>query len=224
MPFLAEQDFRTTKGEAGVNYVAGSGSSITVTRRANRGDYLNREIDAATLFDNRFRERESELKAFWIVSGNSTLNGRLTRIERRHEHFAQRDFSGRIGEFGYAWTPTGKLRLNFSAKRNIAPFLGAGSSYSVSDALSFTPAWQVSAGTAVHMSFDRTEQDFPGSVNPALGPSRSDKLHGMELGISWSPLRNASVSASLRRDLRSSNDAAFEFDDTIASFSASLTF
>lgn len=224
VPFLAEQDFRTTEGEAGVNYVAGSGSSITVTRRANRGDYLNRQIDAATLFDNRFRERESELKASWVVSGRSSLSARLTRIARRHEHFAQRDFSGRTGELGYAWAPTDKLRLNLSAKRNIAPFLGASSSYSVSDTLSFTPAWQVSARTAVDMSFNRTEQDFPGSVDPSLGPARSDTLNSLQLGVNWSPPRNVSIRASLQRDRRSSNHAEFEFDDTIASFSASLTF
>lgn len=224
VPFLAEQDVRTTKSEAGVNYVSGSGKSITVTRRSTRGNYLNRGTDLATVFDKDFREQESELNASWIVSGNSTLNGHLSRTERRHERFSQRDFSGRTGEFGYAWTPTGKLRVNFSAKRNIAPFLGAGSSYSVSDTLSLAPAWQVGARTEVHMSFSRTEQDFPGSVDPSLGPARSDTLNSLQLGLSWSPLRNASISASLQRDRRSSNDAAFEFDGTIASFSASLTF
>ena len=120
--FQAE-DSRMIAGEAGVKYVAGSGSSVAVTRRSSQGDYLNRVVDPVNFFDNRFRQDETELKVAWNVSANSTLNGRLSALERRHEHFAQRDFSGTTGQLDYTWTPTSKLRLAFSARRDIEAFI-----------------------------------------------------------------------------------------------------
>ena len=227
--FLAEGDSRTTSGEAGVKYVAGSGSSLAVTRRSTQGDFLNRVVDPVNFFDNRFRQEETEIKAAWNVSGKSMVNGRLTSLERRHEHFAQRDFSGTAGQLDYTWTPTGKLRLAFSAKRDIGSWWDLGSvtadsSYKVTDTLSFAPTWQVDAKIAVRVRFDRIQIDYRGPVIADLRPVRSDTLRSAQVAVDWSPMRYVFFSASLERDSRSSTNPGFEFGDTIGSLSVSLMF
>lgn len=227
--FQAEGDSRIIAGEAGVKYVAGSGSSLAVTRRSSQGDYLNRVVDPVNFFDNRFRQDETELKVAWNVSGNSTLNGRLSALDRRHEHFSQRDFSGTTGQLDYTWTPTSKLRLAFSARRDIEAWwdLGsvtANSSFRVVDTLSFAPAWQLDAKTTVRARFDQRQIDYRGPVFSDSRPARSDTLRSAQVAVDWSPMRYVSFSASVERGTRSSNNPGFEFGDTLGSLSVALKF
>lgn len=224
LPFLTEGDYRATTGEAGLKYVAASGSSISFVQRLRQGDYLNRAIIPATFIDNAFRDDESELRATWTLSGHAAFNGRLTRRERRHENFAQRDFSGTMGELVYAWTPTGKLRLDFSAKRDISSWWEPFASYRVNDTLSFAPTWQVSAKAAVRVRLDRIHSDFRGPVVVPAGPLRSDTVNSAQLAADWSPTRTVTLTASLQRLRRSSNTPGLDFDTTVASFNAALMF
>jgi exopolysaccharide biosynthesis operon protein EpsL len=222
--FVAEADYRASAGEAGIKYVAASGSSIALIQRSLRGDYVNRVIDPVNFFDSGFRRNESELRANWNLSGHSVVTGRLTRLDHRHEHFAQRDFSGTAGQLAWAWTPQSKLRLDFSAKRDISAWWEAFASYRVNDTLSIAPTWQVSAKTQVRLKLDQVRSDFRGPVFTPTGPLRSDTVSSAQLGVDWSPLRSVSLGASLQRQRRSSNNAGVAFDDTIASVSASLMF
>ena len=162
--FLAEDSFRARGGEAGIKYVAASGSSISVIRRSTQGDYLNSVVNPASFTDNAFNQDESEVQANWNLSGKSALNGRLGWVNRHHEHFAERDFSGLAGELAYAWKPTGKLRLDVLAKRNITSWQEPFASYRVDNSLSLKSTWQVSAKTAVRMQLERVESDFRGPV------------------------------------------------------------
>lgn len=222
--FLPQTSSRSNGAEAGLRYVAESGSSITATQRLSKGTTLNQPLDPVNLIDNGFSLQESELQSTWLVSGKSTLNGRLTWTERRHEHFTQRDFSGMAGSLDYTWTPSGKLRLAVSARRDIAAWWDVLSSYFVSDTLSFTPTWQASAKTALRMRVNCTQNDYRGPVIASPGPLRGDTVCSTGLGADWTPQRYVTVSANLQRDRRSSNFAAFEFDDTVAVLSASLAF
>ena len=222
--FLAQSGNRTRGGEAGIKYESASGSSLSVIQRSIDGDFLNRVVDATNFIDNAFRQDESELSADWKLSGNSVLNGRLTWVDRRHEHFAERDFSGLTGELGYIWTPTGKLRVDIVAKRDINSWWETFSSYRVDDSLSFTPTWQVSAKTSVRMRLERIKSDFRGPVFPPPGPLRSDIVNSAQLAVDWSPLRSLALGASLQRQWRSSNNPGFEFDASIASVNAKLMF
>ena len=222
--FLPQTSSRATGADAGLRYVAASGSSVTATRRSSRGTTINQPLDPVNLIDDGFRLRESELQSTWLVSGKSTLNGRLTWIERSHEHFAQRDFSGMAGNLDYTWTPTAKLRLAVSARRDISSWWELLSSYVVSDTLSFTPTWQASTKTALRVRLDCTQRGYRGPVIANPGPLRDETVCSAGLGADWSPLRYVTFSANLQRDRRSSNYNAFEFDDTIAVVSASLMF
>src|SRR5213594_4402897 len=92
---------RVTGGEGGVKYVAGSGSSVTFNLRSVVGHFTDRVADPVTLVDDGFRRSESELLATWIVTGKSTLDGRLARVDYHSSHFAERDFTGSAARLGY---------------------------------------------------------------------------------------------------------------------------
>lgn len=222
--FLPQTSSRTKGAEAGLRYMAASGSSVTATRRSGKGTTLNQPLDPVNLIDDGFRIQESELQSTWLVSGKSALNGRLAWVQRSHEHFSQRDFSGLAGNLDYTWAPTAKLRLAVSARRELGPWWDLISSYSVSDTLSFTPTWQASAKTALRMRLDCTLREYRGPVIANPGPLRDETWCSAGLGADWTPLRYVTFSANLQRDRRSSNYDAFDFQDTIAAVSASLMF
>ncbi len=222
--FLPQTSSRLDGADAGIRYVVPSGSSITATQRWSKGTTLNQPLDPVNFIDDGFRLQESELQAAWLASGKSAVNGRVAWVERRHEHFPQRDFSRLVGNLDYTWTPTGKLRLAVAARRDVAAWWDLISSYTVSDILSFTPTWQANAKTAVRMRVDCAQRDYIGPVIANPSPLRGDTVCSAGLGADWTPIRYVTLSANLQRDRRASNYAAFQFDDTIVVVSASLAF
>jgi exopolysaccharide biosynthesis operon protein EpsL len=224
VPFLAEADFKATNYEGGVRYDFASGSSVSFLQHLREGDYLNRAPDPTNFTDNSYREYESEARFNWAATGHSSFDGRLGWLDRRHERFSQRDFSGVVGELAYAWTPTGKLRFNFSAKRDLRPFVDVFSSYRIDNTLSFVPTWYTTAKTTVSMRFDRMTSDFRGPVFAPTVPLRSDTLHSVKLIGEWAATRGLLLSASVQRAGRSSNIPDAEFDATVVNIRAGLKF
>ena len=224
VPSLLESDFQFTGAEAGVMYAAASGNTITVNQHSRRGEYVNRPLDSVNLIDKGFSESELELKLTYILSGKSTLKGRVGRRERRHDHFPQRDFSGPVGDLAYAWDPTGKLQLNVSAKRDIAPSSEPFSSYIVKDTLSLTPSWLTSAKTAVRFILSRATNEFRAPIVAPAGPSRVDTTRTATLVADWKPSNSVSLSASVQRQGRTSTNAAAEYATTVVTISAALSF
>ena len=214
-----------TGGEVGLRYESAARSSITATTRRREGVNSGQEIDRVNFIDSGFRIRENELAATWLTTGRSTLNGRLTRIEQRHAHIPQRDFSGVGGEFGIAWTPTGKLTVGLSMLRALSAFVqGTTSSYRLEDTLAFTPAWRLSERTTVRMRASRQVTEYLGPVFAAAGPSRRDVLSSLLLSAEWQVHPKLALSATLRRDQRTSTDPAVAFGASATTVNASLSF
>jgi hypothetical protein len=223
-PFLAEQDFQSTGPEAGIMYQMASGSTVTLTRRERAGRFLNRDFDPAGLIDNGYREHESELKLHWTATGRTTIDAVLGRIERRHDHFAERDFAGLYGDFTYAVTLPGKLSLSLSAKRVLAPALGTFSSYRTDRLLTVAPAWQITDKTVVRASLEQTTSDFLGPVVASPGPPRHDVTRSARLSADWAPTKSSVVTASVKRVSRASNDASVVYKTTIANVGLTWSF
>lgn len=224
-PSAAAPDFRGVSGEAGVKYLASSGSSLAILRRATNGEYLNSIVFAPANFagiDN-YRQDESELQANWILNARSTVTARLTWLERRNDHFIQGDFSGLGGILGYTWTPTAKLSLDFGAQRQLSPWQDPSSTYKVDNIISFAPSWQASAKVAVRARLEHIQSYFRGGV-VANVPSRNDTTNNALIGLDWLPLRSLTIGASLQRLQTSSNYALFEYDATVVNVGAVLKF
>ena len=214
---------RVTGGEGGVKYVAGSGSSVTFNLRSVVGHFTDRVADPVTLVDDGFRRSESELLATWIVTGKSTLDGRLARVDYHSSHFAERDFTGSAARLGYRWAPTAKLSLNLAVSRDLQPWQDDFASYRVDTRLSFGPRWELGARTALAMTLDHLASDFRNPVVPA-GPDRRYAFRSAQLALDWQILRNVTIKASLQRSLQTSTDPTVPFSATVATLDASLMF
>ena len=224
VPFLAQTDFRLTQVEGGLKYLLAGGSSISLLRRRGEGQYVNRVFDPLVPLDTDFTEHETELQASLIIGGRSTLNGRLTRVERRHEHLSQLDSSGYGGEATYVWNATGKLSLGLAARRALVPYFDVATTHRVDKSLAITPRWQASDRIALSGALTRMRSDFQGDSRLPGTASREDTYDVLDLSLSWTPTRIAVLTASFQQQQRRSNDPAFEFDATIARLGATLIF
>ena len=216
---------KQTNREFGLSYVATSGSSIVATQRWTDGVYPGQNGNLGNLIDNKFTVRETELSGAWIVSMRSTLNGRVTWLERRYQGPTGLDFSGMTGELSYIWTPAGRLSVNASARRNLTPFFQLGSSYRADNTFSIGPAWTISNKVTLSMSANRLVSDYAGSSVVALaGPPRHDTTDSAQLAASWIAHQKLTLGASVVLSRRRSNLAGLDFDDAIARLTASLVF
>jgi exopolysaccharide biosynthesis operon protein EpsL len=214
-PFLAEADFNLIDYQIGTRYESAAGNSIAFIQHVRRGDYANRVADPVNLLDSSFREYESEFRLKWKISGHSSIDGRLGWLDRHHDLFPQRDYSGVVGELGYGWTPTAKLKVYVVAKRSIDAVVDAFSSYRVNNSFSVTPAWRATEKVTLSLRLDRVESDFRGAVAAPPGALRSDTLHSLKFMADWVPTRNVSLSAGLQKAERSSNTPTGDFDTSI---------
>ncbi len=224
--FLPQPSADIKTREVGLRYVTGSLNSVTLTRRSRSGvNLLPGGIDFVNLIDTDFTENESELQATWNLTGASTLNGRLTRLERNHHHLPQRDFSGTAGELGYVWALTGKLSLRLSATRSILPWTAdTQASYRVDDVFVFRPTWQVTDKVKLSLTPSSRVSDFRGPVAPLTGPLRRDNLRSVTFTAEWLAYRRLVLVATLQHSQRKSTHPELEFKDSTATLNASLKF
>lgn len=221
--FTAVGSFDQQTAEAAVRYVTRDGSSLTFTAREGEGQYQDRPLDPVQVFDNRFKQHEAEARGIWIISEQSTVDGRLGYFARRHEHFSQRDFSGPVGRLDYIWSPTVKVSVDFSAARNLYSFQELANSYYVASSFSVQPKWLITEKTSLHAKLDATQRDFRGPVAPT--PTlRRDTTYTASAGAQWNATRKIKVNADVSHQLRNSNFAGFGYVDNMVGVNAQLMF
>lgn len=209
--------------EGGVRYVSAANNSIAFVQRATRGHYMDRTLNALTMLDTDYDQRESEVRGTYQLAGHSRLDGRLAHKERDYENYSRRDFSGMVGNLSYLWTPTGKLRITALAGRDLLPYLEQTSSYYSSDFVNVTPEWLLTAKTTLRLRLGYYRNDYHGAI-VAVAREREDSIRSAQLGVAWRPLPTVLVDAYVTREHRSSNISGLTYDANIIGVAASGTF
>lgn len=216
-------NYRLNSGEAGVRYVTPAENSVTAVARTSRGEYLDRSLDPAGLFDTAFDQNEAEARVIWHASAHSLVNGRLGYLKRKHDNFSQRDFSGPVGQLDYTWLPTTKTQVLFSLVRDIASYQEAANSYYVLDGFVISPTWQVAEKVTLRARLDLNRREFRGAVAP-VSIMREDRNRVLLFGADWRASRNVLVTASVQRERRTSNLTGLDYSANVANLTAQIAF
>lgn len=221
--------------EGGIRYAFPSGSSLTYKIRRGEGQFFDRPVPiVSALFDTRFNELENDMRLVWLVTGKTSIDTRIGYLERKHAHFAQRNYAGFVANFNFNWAITSKTRLTASWRRDISNSQTASafrlpgfdpfsSSFAISNRFSVEPVWQITEKTALRLRYDYTTRDFLGPI-VSLPENRHDSQHTGLIELDWRPIQAIFLSASLRKDLRTSNLRGFDYDSNSASVTARLSF
>jgi exopolysaccharide biosynthesis operon protein EpsL len=237
--FFADQGQQIQSAEGGIRYVLPSGSSLTYKYRGGLGKFVGRSLDEANLFDTRFTEMEHDVQLIWPVSGKTSIDARAGHLQRKHDNFSERDFSGFVGNFNLNYAMTGKTRFTASWARTLGNFqTGAttsglstvfdqyASSYLKTDRFSLGPTWQIDDKVALRMRYDYNMIDFLGGVTTIATSldQRNDRMHSGMVALDWQLHKAFSLSAMLNHDHRNSNLSGYGFHRSAASVTARITF
>lgn len=222
---LGQGNSRVDTAEAGIRYVAPSGSSLSYLAKNGRGEYINRpDPILAGIIDNRFDDRENEFRMLWRLTGKTSIDGRLARFDRTHAHFSQRDYGGTVGDLNFNWNISGKSVLTASLARELASYQTNSSSYTTTDRLTLMPYWQVSSQTAVRLRYDHAQRDYLGAIAATPANNRSDTLRTTMIALEWQPYRTLAITTSLQNEKRTSNQPGLDYLSKSFTVTAQMTF
>jgi exopolysaccharide biosynthesis operon protein EpsL len=223
-PIQQDWNTRNRSVHAGVRYLTQAANSIGYLYRENVVEWQGRKLDAANLYDTEARQGDHEIYGQWNLAAQAAIDGAVTRIDRRHDHFADRDYSGTAARLNLNWLPDGQIRVIFFARREYASWWSSTASYTVTDSIGISPVWQVTARISLYGRIEQSEREFLGPVVATTADPRLDKLGSSTVGLDWEPLRNLLIGGSVQKSRRRSNVAGLDFNDTYSSIRAQLKF
>jgi exopolysaccharide biosynthesis operon protein EpsL len=209
---LGQSDNRSSGVNAGVRYVPSTGNSIDYSLQEARGSSTNDYKSTAHAFS-----------AVWILSGNTTVNGRIVHSQQKFNITPQYDFSGTGGAFSLLWRLTGKTTLTASWQRDLASYQTAGTTHTKTDAVTLSPSWQISPKSSVRLQYRNATRDDQG--NPTGTPSnRQDSIKDLSATYSWLPRPSATLAATISDTTNSSGVAAANYNVQQLTLSAQFAF
>jgi exopolysaccharide biosynthesis operon protein EpsL len=219
----SQPDYSESRGEAGIRYLFQTNTSFDVLWRRIRGEQAGQVIGGVQVASAAdYQEDQAELAVSWPITAQSTLAGRVTRLDRHYEQAPQFDFNGTAGELRYSWVPTAKVGLALSAARNLVPFQGGfGANYRVSNSFAVAPTWRATSKISVYATLQRTYESYPST---GAASEREDTLTQGALGLNLLATRHLSLTASVWRDQRASNVPLVEYVTTVSRLGATLIF
>ena len=209
---IGSADNRSTGVNAGVRYALASGNSLAYSLQVANGSSTN-----------DYTSTTHDVILVWVLSGNTSLNGRLAHLRQSFAAAPQFDFNGAAGALSFVWRATGKTTLTAGWQRDLAAYLTPGTTNTQTDTFTLGPAWQISPKTSVRMQYRHAVRDDQG--NPTGVPTfRQDRLQDTALTLSWQPSSLATLSVTASEASRGSNVANTDFSARTVSLAALLSF
>ena len=191
----------------GVGYERASGASWYVRHRRGDGEYTDPGAGASQV---DFKEDETDFLLRLPVSGKTSVDARVGRLERRHEGDAARDFSGIVGSATVAWQVTGKTRVVAGVGRDLSATGQPTGGHVRSDRFFVGPAWKPTAATAVNVRYDHVSREWKGVPAASREAGRDETVRALSANLEWQPRRWVALSVYVRAErLRSSLDTGY---------------
>lgn len=227
---LAAGDYHLKRGEAGVRYVSSAGNALTWMAANATGEYAKRVVDSNRRIDSGFEQVETSARLDWLPTAKSKFSGRLGYLQREHNNYSDRDFSGVFGGLDYSWSLDDRLRIDAGVKQVLASFqsdpqrdLSAiqknleyfNSSYYEAQSLSLGPRWQATPKTAIGLRFGWESRQFLGGLVEGVH-IREDVVTFGRVNMEWNPLDNIKLGVDFQSQTGSSTVNLADFSaDTI---------
>jgi exopolysaccharide biosynthesis operon protein EpsL len=221
--FEAVGDYSQSGAEFGVKYVSRAQNWISLMQRETTGEYRGRALDPVAQLDSGFDEGMTEAALGWRLSGKSEIEARLGYVDRKHDNFLRRDYSGTVGRLLYRWKPTGKLQLEASLSRNLFSFQEDANSYFVADTLSISPIWKYSPKTTLRLRYSYGNLDYRGAIVPTA-ELREDRAQSLQFAVDWKATRKLTVTGTLQHIRRDSNLGDYDYASNSAGVNVQFLF
>jgi hypothetical protein len=229
---LREADYRHTAYELGARYDSGFGNDIALLWRHVDGRYPNRQsIDGfgtplQTAVDNGFSQDSLVLRLTYLPNDKSRISGDIGLTRHRLSTLSERNFSGPTAQLAYSHTPSDAWLFESYLRRDLGAAELINASFVNSLTLGGRLQWRPKGRLTVRGIAEVRRLSFDGDPGTVIGafPVRRDRIRSLGLAVGWDVARNASVWGEWRRDVRSSNFDAADFEADVLTVTGLLKF
>jgi exopolysaccharide biosynthesis operon protein EpsL len=223
--FNEDASFTANATDFGLKYAFPSSTTMKLMNHIRSGKYDNRTVSQANLFDNGYKEYETEAELDWSLSPKSTALFNISYIKREHDNFSARDYSGFQSIASYSWAPTEKIDVNLKASSKLASYQSNVDSYRRTNSISLKPKYAITPKINITGNVELSKRNFLGSGYQAPTQSdRMDKYKTAGIGAEWKPTLDSSLELNLSHYDQNSNVDQFDYKGNIASVSAEILF
>jgi hypothetical protein len=222
---VAEQpfDFRSNAGNAGIEFATSSSNTVSLDYRYTSAKFPQEFILRGAPFNSDYNEETARILLKYVFSVATELDVSAGYLKRDYPESRFATFSGNIWRAALQWQPTDELQLVLTGWHQLAAYLDAESDYFVSKGVSLTPTWIATQTLKLSLTLSHEDHDYLNSSPSTITfISRRDTLTSAQGGLIYAPKDTLLFNLTCRYDKRDSNQAKFQFNDTLAT--ASVTY
>lgn len=220
----ADSDYSSNNTDLGVRHVLATGSEISLRVVNTNGSYLNRTPSESGLYDDGFSQRDTELRVRWLIDDKIRADLNAAHIERSHNTYSPRNYSGLNAGIRLQWSASAKTALNVSWSRELSSYQTSYSNYAQSDRLAMGPSWQITAKTLLNLRYELSHIDYLGSPTTSDTLQRNDSTRDASISLDWQPYQRLNLSATLQNSQRESSLPGLDYTSNSASLSVQYSF
>jgi hypothetical protein len=216
-------DFRSKAGTAGIEFATSSSNTLGLEYRYTNARFPQEFLLNGAPFNSDYDEQTTRILLKYVISAATEFDASAGYLKRDYPESRFAAFSGDIWRAALQWQPTTRLQWVLTGWRQLAAYVDAESDYFVSNGVSLVPTWIATQSLKLSLTISRENHDYIGSSPSTIAfVSRRDKLKSAQGGLIYAPMDSLIFNLTGRYDKRDSNQARFQFDDTLAT--ASVTY
>jgi hypothetical protein len=216
-------DFRNKGGNAGIELATSSSNTVALEYRYTSANFPQEFVLNGAPFNSDYNEETARIIVKYVFSTATELDASAGYLKRDYPESRFATFSGDIWRAALQWQPTDQLQWVLTGWRQLTAYVDAESDYFVSNGVSLTPTWIAAQTLKLSLTISRENHDYIGSSPSAITfVSRRDKLTSGQGGLIYAPKDSLIFNLTCRYDKRASDQAQFQFNDTLAT--ASVTY
>jgi hypothetical protein len=218
-----QYNFNSKAGTAGIEFATSSSNTVGLEYRYTNANFQQAFPLNGAPFNPDYNEETARILVKYVFSAATELDASAGYLKRDYPESRFATFSGNIWRAALQWEPTDRLQWILSGWRQLEAYVDAESDYFVSKGVSLTPTWIVTQTLKLSLTASRENHDYIGSSPSSISfVSRRDKLTSAQGGLIYAPRDSLIFNLTCRYDKRSSDQAQFKFNDTLAT--ASVTY
>ncbi len=194
--------------EAGVDYLAPSGSRVGLVARQLKGEYLNPRTIGGVTLDSNYTQDELKANINWRFSGVTNIQVLAGYAKRKYERTSSRDASGANGRATVVWAPLGKVKFTADLWREFAAVESLVVSNSLNKGGSLGAAWDISAKVQATANVRHETREFEQLSTSTFTGETRDKLNSVQLGLSYAPTLRSQLGVTAFRENRNGSPLA----------------
>ncbi|WP_344762871.1 XrtB/PEP-CTERM-associated polysaccharide biosynthesis outer membrane protein EpsL [Actimicrobium antarcticum] len=193
----------------GIDYLSAGNGSIGLQMGHSTGAYRYPELLGQFQIANDYSQDDFKAKIDWIATGKTRLQFLGGLVQRKHDAFSDRDFSGFNARLVATHQLTGKITLTANVYREIGSVDDTTASYTLNNGVSVVSSWSVSSKIRLDAQIRNEKRAYAGTpILPSIPLSdRADTYRNLSLTANYMPTRKWTIGLNAYRDQQSSNQA-----------------